>query len=346
MKTTRRSFTKTLVSLGAVFSGEWRKLPFAEGAPSDLSEQKPGPPTSGFPAGSYTPFGYLDNPYHSWDLHPSGVLRSVPPVGMGLYFPAGPGGYFDYKKNSVYRSILRLGFRIGDRVLFEEDDFRAAGFKISALHHSKNLLRLDFAVSNLSISASFFLVGENTLACDLSLRNSGDSAQDVHAFAVQRMELGASSWWGRDGISGSFDEHGQHSILRSFAAGPVFVLKMDHPVDSHLVATDAALKAWMAGNGTSTPAATAYYPDSLNSALGLRASLPPGAKWTGKVLLSRAENERLPNGKSPLRRSVQSLFPRRKSPKTIDSGAALPAWTAISPSTGKTLGFMTSRRCE
>jgi hypothetical protein len=292
MKTTRRSFTKTLVSLGAVFSGEWRKLPFAEGAPSDLSEQKPGPPTSGFPAGSYTPFGYLDNPYHSWDLHPSGVLRSVPPVGMGLYFPAGPGGYFDYKKNSVYRSILRLGFRIGDRVLFEEDDFRAAGFKISALHHSKNLLRLEFALATLSISASFFLVGENTLACDLSLRNSGDSAQDVHAFAVQRMELGASSWWGRDGISGSFDEHGQHSILRSFAAGPVFVLKMDHPVDSHLVATDAALKAWMAGNGTSTPAATAYYPDSLNSALGLRASLPPGAKWTGKVLLSRAENER------------------------------------------------------
>lgn len=290
MKTTRLSFTKTLVSLGAGFT--WRKFPFTEGAPSNLSEQKPGPPTSGFPAGSYTPFGYLDNPYHSWDLHPSGVLRSVPPVGMGLYFPAGPGGYFDYKKNSVYRSILRLGFRIGDRVLFEEDDFRAAGFKISALHHSKNLLRLEFALPTLSISASFFLVGENTLACDLSLRNSGDSAQDVHAFAVQRMELGASSWWGRDGISGSFDEHDQHSILRSFAAGPVFVLKADHPVDSHLVATDAALKAWMAGNGTSTPAATAYFPDSLNSALGLRASLPPGAKWTGKVLLSRAENER------------------------------------------------------
>jgi hypothetical protein len=293
MKTTRRSFTKTVVSLGASFSGAWRKLPFAEGAPSNPSEQKPGPPTSSFPAGSYSPFGYLDNPYHSWDLHPSGVLRSVPPVGMGLYFPAGPGGYFDYRKNSVYRSILRLGFRIGDRVLFEEDDFRAAGFKISASHHSKNLLRLEFAVPKLSISASFFLVGENTLACDLSLRNSGDSAQDVHAFAVQRMELGESSWWGRDGISGSFDEHDQHSLLRSFAAGPVFVLKMNHPVDSHLVATDdAALKAWMAANGTSTPAATAYYPDPLNSALGLRASIPPGAKWTGKVLLSRAENER------------------------------------------------------
>ena len=80
-----------------------------------------------FPLGNYTPYGYLDNPYHCWDLHPSGVLRSVPPLGMGWYFPAGPGGYFSYKTNSVYRAILRVGFRIGDKVLFEADDFRAAG---------------------------------------------------------------------------------------------------------------------------------------------------------------------------------------------------------------------------
>jgi hypothetical protein len=248
---------------------------------------------SQFPPGAYTPFGYLDNPYHTWDLHPSGILRSVPPLGMGLYFPAGPGGYFAYKKNSVYRSTLRLGFRIGERVLFEEGDFRAAGLEVSASHHSKNLLRLDCAFSDLSISVSFFLVGENSLACDLSLQNGSKSARDVHAFAVQRLELGESSWWGRDGIAGSFDEHEQLSILRSFAAGPVFILKMDHRTDSHFVSTDdAALKAWMAGNGASAPAATAYYPEALNSALGLQASIPPGAKWTAKVLLSRAVNER------------------------------------------------------
>jgi hypothetical protein len=72
----------------------------------------------------------------------------------------------------------------------------------------------------------------------------------------------------------------------------VFVLKVDHPVETHLVATDAALKDWMAGKGTSTLAATTYFPDPLNAALGFRASIAPGAKWTGKVLLSRAENER------------------------------------------------------
>ncbi len=245
-----------------------------------------------FPLGNYTPYGYLDNPYHCWDLHPSGVLRSVPPLGMGWYFPAGPGGYFSYKTNSVYRAILRVGFRIGDKVLFEADDFRAAGVKIGASHHSKNVLELDLAVSSLSISARFFLVSENTLACSLSVRNGTDSAQDVHAFALQRLELGECSWWGRDGISGSFDEQDRQAILRSFAAGPVFVLKVDHAVDSHLVATDTALKAWMAGKGTSTPAATTYYPDALNSALALRASIPAGTKWAANVLLSRAVNER------------------------------------------------------
>src|SRR5919108_2074115 len=29
----------------------------------------------GFPLSEYTPYGYLDNPFHSWNLHRSGVLR-------------------------------------------------------------------------------------------------------------------------------------------------------------------------------------------------------------------------------------------------------------------------------
>lgn len=292
----RREFSKKLVIGSAVTShlpglNLAAVLPEAQAVPST-------PPAAqadqnGFPGGGYTPFGYLDNPYHTWDLHPSGVLRSVPPLGMGLYFPAGPGGYFDYKKNSVYRSILRVGFRIGDRVLFEDDDFRKAGFEISASHHSKNLLKLDFTVSGLSLSASFYMVGENTLACDLSLRNAGDSSRDVQAFAVQRAEFGASSWWGRDGFSGAYEEHGQHSILRCFAAGPVFILKVDQPVDSHAVSADeAALKSWMGGSGAPTVAATAYYPDPLNSALSFKARIPAGGHWTARVLLSRDVNER------------------------------------------------------
>ena len=291
----RREFSKKLGIAGVVAPVAWGRAEASSLSKQAASAVHPKAPLAGggeFPSGSYTPYGYLDNPYHTWDLHPSGVVRSVPPVGMGWYFPAGPGGYFSYKRNSVYRSILRLGFRIGDTVFFEDDDFRAAGCKVSASHHSKNLFILEFGILNLRISARFLLVGENTLACHLSVLNSGDAVQEVHVFALQRLELGESSWWGRDGISGSFDEHGQHSLLRSFAAGPVFVLKVDHPVDSHLVSADAGLKNWMAGKETSTSTATSYFPDPLNAAVGCRLSIAPGAKWMGKVLLSRAENER------------------------------------------------------
>src|SRR6185437_14223350 len=80
---------------------------------------------SGFPASDYTPFGYLDNPWHTWDLHRSGVFRSLPGIGFGLYYPAGPGGYFDYHGNGIYAAELALGFRIGQRTLLGHADFRS-----------------------------------------------------------------------------------------------------------------------------------------------------------------------------------------------------------------------------
>src|SRR5689334_12146846 len=39
------------------------------------------------PHDNFTPYGYLDNPYHSWKLNPSGVLRSMEPLGMGWHVP-------------------------------------------------------------------------------------------------------------------------------------------------------------------------------------------------------------------------------------------------------------------
>ena len=39
------------------------------------------------PPDDFTPFGYLDNPYHAWKLKPSGVLRSLEPLGMGWHIP-------------------------------------------------------------------------------------------------------------------------------------------------------------------------------------------------------------------------------------------------------------------
>jgi len=39
------------------------------------------------PHDDFTPHGYLDNLYPSWKINPSGVLRSLEPLGMGWHVP-------------------------------------------------------------------------------------------------------------------------------------------------------------------------------------------------------------------------------------------------------------------
>lgn len=290
---TRREFSKALMAAGSavpLVKEDLLARPPAEATQSDLVPE----PASGdgFPDGSYTPFGYLDNPYHSWALNPSGVLRSVPPLGMGLYYPAGPGGYFDYA-NSIYRSILRIGFRIDGNVYYEQSDFTGAGagVAVTASHHSKNVLILDVKVPPLKISAAFFQLDEHILACTLSLRS--DSASDVEAtvFAIQRLELGASEWWGRDGIAGSYDQERDCVLLRSFAAGPAFALTADVPSVARLVAApEAAFKNWMSGSAVHETT-TAYYPDPLQAGMAWALRVPAAQTASCHVLLGRAVNE-------------------------------------------------------
>ena len=62
------------------------------------------------PHDDFTPHGYLDNPYHSWKLNPSGVLRSLQPLGMGWHVP----NLGSYVHNQFqYTAHLTLGLKIG-----------------------------------------------------------------------------------------------------------------------------------------------------------------------------------------------------------------------------------------
>ena len=63
----RRDFCIRIFATPAMASSI--KLPFARTA-TETTKGK-----GGFPLSEYTPYGYLDNPFHSWNLHRSGVLR-------------------------------------------------------------------------------------------------------------------------------------------------------------------------------------------------------------------------------------------------------------------------------
>jgi hypothetical protein len=186
---------------------------------------------------------------------------------------------------------MRIGLRIGDKVYYEESDF--LGGALTASHHSKNILTLTAELPPLTISTAFLQVDEQTLSCMLSLGNSSPQDVEVKPFAVHRLELGASEWWGRDGVAGLYDAEHDSVLLRSFAAGPAFALTASEPSANRLVtAEDASLKSWIDGSTTGhEKAVVTYYPNPLHAGLGWAFRVPARQTVTCNIFLSRDVNE-------------------------------------------------------
>ncbi len=120
------------------------------------------------PHDDFTPHGYLDNPDHSWKLNPSGVLRSLEPLGMGWHVP----NLGSYVRNQFqYTAHLTIGLKINDTVLITADDFARHGCTISSHLHTKNRFEYTCIVPQygLTLTARYFLVREHALGCTLSL---------------------------------------------------------------------------------------------------------------------------------------------------------------------------------
>jgi len=122
------------------------------------------------PDDDFTPHGYLDNPYHSWKLNPSGVLRSLEPIGMGWHVP----NLGSYVRNQFqYTAHLTLGLKINDIILITADDFQRYNCAISCCLHTKNRFEYTCAIPQyqLTLTARYFLVHEDTLGCMVTLAN-------------------------------------------------------------------------------------------------------------------------------------------------------------------------------
>ncbi|HEY7856757.1 MAG TPA: hypothetical protein VIC32_09945 [Terriglobales bacterium] len=261
MRPNRRQFVAGLGAAG---------LALPELARANAPAQAETAPGRGFPRDNYTPYGYLDNPYHAWELHPSGVIRSVEAMGFGFYYPAGPGGYFDYTHNAIYQALLRLAVLLEGRSYFDAADF--APGQLRATHHSHNLFTFDFDAGAVSASATFLQVAEDTLAVRASLHNRGADPVRAGLVAHHDYHLGAQGWWGRDGLSGVYDPPRDAINTRSFAAGTVFTLTASRPSTQH------------ATQGVS------YYPDPLTASLGCDFTIAAGAQESVWFYLTRGVN--------------------------------------------------------
>ena len=135
------------------------------------------------PRDDFTPHGYLDNPYHSWKLNPSGILRSIPPLGMGWHVP----NLGSYVRNQFqYNAHLTIGLNINDLVLITPDDFRRHKCMINSQLHTKNRFEYTCIVPQyeLTLTARYFLVQENALGCILSLSTTLDYPLPITCYLV------------------------------------------------------------------------------------------------------------------------------------------------------------------
>ncbi|GHO91229.1 hypothetical protein KSF_012770 [Reticulibacter mediterranei] len=119
------------------------------------------------PHDDFTPHGYLDNPYHSWKLNPSGVLRSRVPLGMGWHVP----NLGSYARNQFqYTAHLMIGLKIGKMVLITPEDFKRHNCTIISHLHTKNRFEYTCIIPRyqLTLTVRYFLVNEDALGCILA----------------------------------------------------------------------------------------------------------------------------------------------------------------------------------
>jgi len=172
-----------------------------------------------FPVDEYTPFGYIDNPYHSWKLHRSGVIRVSPPCGMGWIFPNA--------HKPIYSAALNIGIKTKKTNLLLKQDWQQSKIELISNYHSKEIFNFHWQVTKLVFDVNFYLLSENVLGCEILIKNNSQSPARFELLLQNSitLEYGQTGLWDF-GLSGSFNHD---LVLKSFAEGLCFITAADRP---------------------------------------------------------------------------------------------------------------------
>jgi hypothetical protein len=137
------------------------------------------------PHDDFTPHGYLDNPFHSWKINPSGVLRSLPSLGMGWHVP----NLGSYVRNQFqYTAHLQIGLKIDKTFLITPADFKHHKCTIVSRLHTKNRFEYTCTVPKhqLTLTARYFLINEHALGCILTLSTTAKQPLPVTCYLIHQ----------------------------------------------------------------------------------------------------------------------------------------------------------------
>ncbi len=234
------------------------------------------------PRDRFTPHGYLDNPHHTRNLHPSGVVRSQRGVGFGWHYPAWPKGY---GSREIYRAGARLYLVDEDAVRLDLADFP----DLIATRHTKNEVTYTWRGDGLTLTATWFLVDEHAIACRARVTSDHARRVGIGALVQHERHLGASGAWGESGLVGRVED--DVVVLQGFEDGAAFALSVDRPSVAGATATvdETFLRApTLVGDHVVVTGAKGTTV-ALGGALLVEDDLAAGGGMEVEVLLGRAD---------------------------------------------------------
>ena len=179
------------------------------------------------PAYAYTPFGYLDNPAHCVYLHNSGVIRSVPPLGMGFWRRGLPWTYASSMgpAHNNYLAFLKLALVTEQaRITTMEEGLKEG---LCSRRHTDQIMSYDWEGHGLSFTAEYALADEETIVCRWVMRNSLTTPQKFTLRASNLFGYIERGWWGSTGFVSRFVPEKKAWICKIYEGGDIFVLYSD-----------------------------------------------------------------------------------------------------------------------
>jgi hypothetical protein len=309
----RRRFVGLFGGASAAFTAQASVLTLLEDPKASASEiigtslEHPAP-QSKFPANSYTPFGYLDNPNHSAVFNRSGIIRSVPPLGFGFWARSMPWPYGIGALREVnYLSFLHLSLVIDGIIFHQAEDFHRNGVKLESRHHTKNIMSYDWSFKSLNCQVQYIyssaerdqakagqpLACQDSIIALIDLRNNSASARTLTLHASNIYGFPQEAWWGSDGIAASFADNPDVGISKIWAYGDVFCLASDRKADAKkATAEESEWNHWVKKNDPlSNSGASANFPGAMYTLQSYSISVPPAGTCKTTISLSRGVNQ-------------------------------------------------------
>lgn len=244
----------------------------------------------GFPVGEYTPYGYLHTPKHTF-LHPSGVLRTVAPLGMGWFRSGLP--WYGFSRLTHYNSYLMLlvpSVSVNGKLFAEEEDFRAEGVKLVSAYHSSEILTYNFSRDGLETEFRYFSGGEDSLYLQAVFTNQGEADAKLRFDCTLVYGMTGSRWWGSDAAMAKARSHG--IVSKILACGDVAVLRSaPDPEEAFAVRGLEELAAFRNGKAFNDRNVSVPLPDPVCGGLNFIRTVAPGQSETICCVLARGKSE-------------------------------------------------------